>query len=67
MSNSTERSRSIDRKQLSRRSFMAYTSGLGLTSTMMSGALWAKVVDEEHAKVTKEMLQEAERRVAATE
>jgi len=46
---------------------MAYTSGLGLTSTMMSGALWAKVVDEEHAKVTKEMLQEAERRVAATE
>ena len=61
MSNSTERSQTFDRKQLSRRGFMTGTAGLGLTSTVMSKALWAKVADEEDAEVTKDMLQEAER------
>jgi len=40
---------------------MAYTSGIGLTSPVLSGALWAKVVDDKVPQVTKEMLQEAER------
>ncbi len=61
MSNSEERSGTFEREQLSRRGFMAYTSGLGLTSTVLSGALWAKVADDKVAEVTSEMLQEAER------
>jgi len=40
---------------------MAHTAGLGVTSTVMSEALWAEVADERNAKVTKDMLQEAER------
>lgn len=40
---------------------MAYTSGLGLTSTVLSGALWAKVADDKVAEITTEMLLEAER------
>lgn len=61
MSNSSERSGTFERKQLSRRGFMAYTSGLGLTSTVLSGALWAKVADDKVAEITTEMLLEAER------
>ncbi len=38
---------------------MAYTSGLGLTSAVMSDVLWAKTADGK-SKVTKEMLREAE-------
>ena len=39
---------------------MAYTSGLGLTSTVLSGALWAKVAEDSVTQITKDMLQEAE-------
>jgi Asp-tRNA(Asn)/Glu-tRNA(Gln) amidotransferase A subunit family amidase/Asp-tRNA(Asn)/Glu-tRNA(Gln) amidotransferase C subunit len=64
MSNSKERLRTFETKHLSRRGFMAYTSGLGLTSTVLSGVLWAKVADDKVPQVTKEMLQEAERLAA---
>ncbi|UCF14015.1 MAG: hypothetical protein JSW59_11440, partial [Phycisphaerales bacterium] len=61
MSNSTEQTRVFERKQISRRSFMSCASGLGLTSTVMSGALWAKVAGDKEPEITKEMLQDAER------
>ena len=46
--------------QLSRRGFLAYFSGLGLSATVLPGVLWAKMQDDEVAKITKEMLQDAE-------
>ncbi len=46
--------------QLARRSFLAYFSGLGLSATVLPGALWAKMKAEEVTKVTKEMLRAAE-------
>src|SRR5215467_4895316 len=45
-----------------RRSFLAYFSSLGLSSTLLPGVLWAKVESgnpEAEAKITKEMLREA--------
>ena len=60
MSNSKERSQTSETNQLSRRGFVAYAAGIGLTSPVLSGTLWAKVADDEVAKVTKEMLREAE-------
>jgi Asp-tRNA(Asn)/Glu-tRNA(Gln) amidotransferase A subunit family amidase len=44
---------------LDRRSFVACFSGLGLTSTLLPGVLWAKVASEKAAVITKEMLREA--------
>ncbi|MHC4568453.1 MAG: amidase, partial [Planctomycetota bacterium] len=61
MSNPTESTRVFEREQLSRRNFMACASGLGLTSTVMSGVLWGKVSDDKEPEVTTAMLQEAER------
>ena len=46
---------------LSRRTFTAYLSGLGLASTALTHTLWAQVQDGKGAKITKEMLREAER------
>lgn len=60
MSNSEQGSQPLPHSPLSRRSFMAYTSGLGLTSTVLSGALWAKVAEDSVTQITKDMLQEAE-------
>ena len=40
---------------------MSCASGLGLTSTVMSGTLWAKVADGKKPEITKEMLRDAER------
>jgi hypothetical protein len=42
-----------------RRSFLAYFSSLGLTSTLFPGVLWAKVQGQDSAKVTKDMLRDA--------
>jgi Asp-tRNA(Asn)/Glu-tRNA(Gln) amidotransferase A subunit family amidase len=42
-----------------RRSFLAYFSSLGLTSTLLPGVLWAKAVERKSQEVTKEMLREA--------
>jgi len=58
MSISTESSKS---KPISRRSFTAYLSGLGVTSTVLASRLWAKVQENEATKITKDMLREAER------
>ena len=44
---------------LDRRSFVACFSGLGLTSTLLPGALWAKVDSEMPVVLTKEMLRDA--------
>ena len=46
--------------QLARRSFLAYFSSLGLSATVLPGVLWAKMQDDEVAKITKEILQDAE-------
>ncbi|MBN2313613.1 MAG: amidase [Sedimentisphaerales bacterium] len=48
-------------KQISRRSFTAYLSGLGITSTVLTSSLWAKLQENETTKITKDMLREAER------
>lgn len=61
MSNS-KKSLSVRRvKFLGRREFLACLSGLGFSSTVLSGFLWAKVENSNDKKLTKEMLAEAER------
>ena len=42
-----------------RRSFLAYFSGVGLSSTLFPGVLWGKLEEQKAATVTKEMLREA--------
>jgi Asp-tRNA(Asn)/Glu-tRNA(Gln) amidotransferase A subunit family amidase len=42
-----------------RRSFLAYFSGLGLSSTLFPGVLWGRLQEQKPPKVTKEMLREA--------
>ena len=42
-----------------RRSFVAYFSSLGLTSTLFPGVLWARVQNTGTARITKEMLRDA--------
>ena len=46
--------------QLTRRRFLAYFSGIGLSSTLLPGVLWARIQDEEEPRITQEMLEEAE-------
>jgi Asp-tRNA(Asn)/Glu-tRNA(Gln) amidotransferase A subunit family amidase len=46
--------------QLNRRRFLGYFSGLGLSSTLLPGALWSMVQDQEEPGITKEMLADAE-------
>jgi Asp-tRNA(Asn)/Glu-tRNA(Gln) amidotransferase A subunit family amidase len=45
---------------LDRRRFLAYFSGLGLSATLLPGELWARLQQAEEARITKEMLDEAE-------
>jgi Asp-tRNA(Asn)/Glu-tRNA(Gln) amidotransferase A subunit family amidase len=42
-----------------RRSFLAYFSSLGLTSTLLPGVLWAKVEEQKPERISKEMLRSA--------
>ncbi len=42
-----------------RRAFLSYFSGLGLTSTLFPGVLWAKVADAKTPQLTLEMLRDA--------
>lgn len=49
-----------NRQSINRRRFLAYFSGLGLTSTLLPGILWAKFQEAKDLKLTKEMLREAE-------
>lgn len=44
-----------------RRNFIAYFAGLGLSSTLLPGALWAQVQEKSTQRITKEMLVVAER------
>lgn len=52
---------SHEKQLLARRHFLAYFSGLGLSSTLLPGVLWAKLQEAKTEKITKEMLGEAER------
>jgi Asp-tRNA(Asn)/Glu-tRNA(Gln) amidotransferase A subunit family amidase len=62
MANSTKSSPSPKtNNSLPRRRFLAYFSGLGLSSTLLPGILWAKIEQEKNKKITKEMLADAER------
>lgn len=51
---------SSEAKFLARRRFLAYFSGLGLSSTLLPGVLWARMQEEQADKITKEMLSSAE-------
>ncbi len=42
-----------------RRSFLAYFSGVGLSSTLFPGVLWGKLEEQKATSITKEMLREA--------
>ncbi|MGD2217911.1 MAG: amidase, partial [Gemmatimonadales bacterium] len=46
--------------QLTRRRFLAYFSGIGLSSTLLPGVLWSLLQDQEELKITVEMLADAE-------
>jgi Asp-tRNA(Asn)/Glu-tRNA(Gln) amidotransferase A subunit family amidase len=46
---------------LTRRKFVAYFSTIGISSTLFSKILWAKLQEEKEKKITKTMLQEAEK------
>lgn len=54
-------SRADLRRLLSRRRFLSYFSGLGLASTLLPGVLWAQIQEVKMKKITKVMLQEAEK------
>src|SRR5688572_25508513 len=43
-----------------RRRFLAYFSGVGLTSTLLPGVLWAQLEQSRTSRVSKEMLAAAE-------
>ncbi|KPK79352.1 MAG: hypothetical protein AMS25_12920 [Gemmatimonas sp. SM23_52] len=47
--------------ELTRRRFLAYFAGLGLSSTLLPGVLWARLQEQEEPKISKEMLEDAER------
>lgn len=50
----------LEDHELTRRSFLSYFSALGLSSTLLPGVLWARLQQEEEARITREMLDEAE-------
>src|SRR5579862_9204535 len=43
-----------------RRTFLGYFSSIGLSSTLLPGALWAQVQNPENPKITLEMIKAAE-------
>jgi len=51
----------IEQSQLTRRRFLAYFSSIGLASTLLPGILWSKFQEEKALRISKEMLQEAEK------
>ena len=61
MSNSVKFLSASEKKQLSRRRFVAYLSGLGLSPALLPGILWAELQEDKVIKITKEVLQDAER------
>jgi len=63
MPNLRESLNSSEGKLLARRHFLAYFSGMGLSSTLLPSVLWAKFQEGQAQKITKEMLSDAERLV----
>ncbi len=49
------------KRELTRRRFLAYFSGAGITSTLFPGVLWGLVQDQQEPRITKDLLDEAER------
>lgn len=49
--------------ELTRRRFLGYFSAVGLSSTLLPGALWARFQESDEPRVTREMLEDAERLV----
>jgi Asp-tRNA(Asn)/Glu-tRNA(Gln) amidotransferase A subunit family amidase len=47
--------------ELDRRTFLAYFSTIGLSTTLFPGVLWSIVQERQHPRITREMLDEAER------
>lgn len=47
-------------RELTRRRFLAYFSGAGVTTTLFPGVLWSLVQDQPEPRITKELLDEAE-------
>jgi Asp-tRNA(Asn)/Glu-tRNA(Gln) amidotransferase A subunit family amidase len=45
---------------LERRAFMTYFGGLGLSTTLFPGALWAQLQQQQQDRITKEMIRTAE-------
>ena len=61
MSDTNQKSEiSLTSDSLPRRRFLAYFSGLGLSSSLLPGALWAEMEQQKTEKITKEMLAHAE-------
>lgn len=52
---------STEQQLQTRRRFLAYFGGVGLSSTLLPGVLWAKLQEAESQKITMEMLREAAR------
>ncbi len=46
---------------LDRRAFMGYFSSVGLSSTLLPGVLWAQAAQQQAARITKEMIVQAEK------
>lgn len=47
-------------RQLDRRAFVNYFTGIGLASTLLPGALWARLQQQQEDRITKQMIKEAE-------
>ena len=61
ISHPTQSLESSKAKLLARRYFLAYFSGLGLSSTLLPGVLWAKMQEERNPAITQEMMVSAEK------
>ena len=51
---------SIAGRHADRRHFIAYFTGIGLTSTLFPGVLWAKAQEQNAARITRELVKAAE-------
>ncbi|MFQ5603535.1 MAG: amidase, partial [bacterium] len=57
----SDRNNNFDRSQMNRRRFLACFSSLGLSSTLLPGIIWSKIQEEKPKKITKDLLDEAEK------
>lgn len=47
-------------RTLDRRAFVNYFTGIGLGTTLLPGALWAQLQQQQEDRITKEMIKDAE-------